>query len=176
MEINSAISILNRLNNQLQNLKFFISNSIKNPLLTALIEPGICLMFSAVTSLIALYSYQLFRKYKHRIIKQKRIISNQFKLHRQLVVMWNRFTKKMNLNLSNEVLYANFSENLNAINHLMIWYNYEKNRKMYEMNNLNTFCLMKFNMQVQGKSHLIIKNSGMMIGAFHKLASAVLLR
>lgn len=151
------------------NIVSIYNNSLK--------ETVICIIFSAITSTIAIISFQLFKQYKHRIMKQRRIISNQFKLRRQLIVLYNRFTKNLNYNPSDEILYKdNLCEDSKAYNYAMLWSNYQRNRKLCEMNNLNTFCMLKFNIQLQGKSHFIIKNSGMMIGAFNKFATSMLLR
>jgi hypothetical protein len=133
------------------------------------------ILFSTLTSALTVISYELFRKYKNRILQLRRIKSNFFKLQRQMIVLWNKFTKY----LRNTFEFTNrhqFVLAVNSIDFMMLLNTYEKNKKIYEKNNLNTYCLLKFKMQLQGKSHLLIKNSGMMIGAFHKLANLILLR
>jgi len=132
-------------------------------------------LLSIITSALSVISYELFRKYKHKFFQLRKVKSNLFKLRRQMIVLWNNLTR----NLKNNNEYTNGGDlaiTINSIDFMRLHHFYEKNKKIYEMNNFNNFCQLKYKMQLQGKSHLLIKNSGMIIGAFHKLVNVVLLR
>jgi hypothetical protein len=132
-------------------------------------------LLSILTSAASVISYELFRKYKNKFLQLRKVKSNLFKLHRQMIVLWNNFTKNLITTTKNTNSH-DLAITINSIDIMMLHHFYEKNKKIYEMNNFNNFCQLKYKIQLQSKSHLLIKNSGMMIGAFHKLANVILMR
>ena len=124
-------------------------------------------LLSILTSAASVISYELFRKYKNKFLQLRKVKSNLFKLHRQMIVLWNNITKNLITTIKYSISH-DLAITINSIDIMMLHHFYEKNKKIYEMNNFNNFCQLKYKMQLQSKSHLLIKNSGMMIGAFLK--------